>query len=315
MNSLIQAKIQHKKQSVENFIELMEDLVRKQESKIVEAIIGIGEWNLAPGYEHILVSQEAWFKLTEEKRMRHLQKFLNAPLQLKSVSKEMLASVEEGLLAPSDSFDQSSHSDDTSGNLIKLPVGARSSGIENVPYSTLKAMWEKAEDLLNRKDAVTHAPGGDAKARMILSSSDICPHFVHTCQPFNGQFMCDCHNYKTFSLCSHSLVTATVNDALDDFLEWHTTTFTGVNVSKIATEGQPRGEGRKGRVAKRKRPTAKSVHGCPKAVNQTHPQKQKTGSQLQRRSESQATAEVVRPFFIKFMNSYVRICQGCRVRI
>ena len=83
-------------------------------------------------------------------------------------------------------------------------------------------MWKKAEDLLNRKDAVTHASGGDAKARMILSSSDICPHFVHTCQPFNGQFMCDCHNYKTFSLCSHSLVTATVNDALGDFLEWHT---------------------------------------------------------------------------------------------
>ena len=70
-----------------------------------------------------------------------------------------------------------------------LSVSAEDCGILTIPFITLQGMWEKAERLLSSNIEITLAPGSDAKARMVLSSTSDTPHFL-SCKA-NGQYVCD----------------------------------------------------------------------------------------------------------------------------
>ena len=142
---------------------------------------------------------------------------------------------------------------------------------------------------------------------MVASSSGCPPHFVTTHLPYNGKFICDCRNYKVFAICSHSLVAAQVNSAVGEFIEWHLGNFSCVNVTKMTTSGQPKGAGRKGRVAPRKRKTAVRQAATCRVSSMSSAQPQTANSE-----NSEISGECSRPFFVKMMSPYVRICQGCR---
>ena len=70
-----------------------------------------------------------------------------------------------------------------------LSISAEECGISTLPHITLQMIWQKAEKLLNSENAITSAPGSDAKARMVLSQSSAVPHFVTTHD--DGQYLCD----------------------------------------------------------------------------------------------------------------------------
>ena len=102
-----------------------------------------------------------------------------------------------------------------------MSVSCKESGIENIPFVTLHAMWTKAEEYLNSPSKVMPVPGDDKKAMMVSSKSGAVPHFVQS-HP-SGQYACDnsCIQWKSSHLCSHVIVVAERNNELSVFLEWY----------------------------------------------------------------------------------------------
>lgn len=318
----------------------MEEMVRDQEARIEEAFIGYGEWSVAKEYKKFTVCHQTWFKMNEERRKSHIQRFNSAPLQpAKMHPGQSTYDEEPGEIQEAMAIDVPLSDDeaDAMPRQLQLPVDAVSSGIVSVPEDILYPMWEKAERILNSQDAVTHAPGirSNKRSRMVASTSGCHPHFVTTHIPYNGKFICDCKNYKLFAICSRSLVAATVNGALGEFIEWHLGHFSGVNVTEMTTSDQPKGAGRKGRVAPRKRKSAvKQTATCrdfsvsfaqPQAANSAYSESSKQAAttcrdfsvssaqpQAARNAYPESSGESSRPFFLKMMSPYVRICQGCR---
>ena len=87
-------------------------------------------------------------------------------------------------------------------------ISTEERGISTLPYITLQMIWQKAEKLLNSENAITSAPGSDAKARMVLSQSSAVPHFVTAHD--DGQYLYDnsCPQWVSSKICSHTIAAA-----------------------------------------------------------------------------------------------------------
>ena len=59
--------------------------------------------------------------------------------------------------------------------------------------------------------------------------------------------------FKGFLICAHTVEAAQVNSDLESFVNCYVTNKCRPNLASIAQQGMPRGVGRKGGVAKRKR--------------------------------------------------------------
>ena len=58
---------------------------------------------------------------------------------------------------------------------------------------------------------------------MVASKSGDAPHFAKTPPTLTGQFICDdwCLNYKTYKICSRTVVAAESNGKLRKFISWY----------------------------------------------------------------------------------------------
>ena len=118
---------------------------------------------------------------------------------------------------------------------------------------------KKASELLSTPGAIGFAPGLAPQARTVISKSH---SGFHTVVPGKGgRFSCDnCPNYKSLSICSHTVAVAEVNHVLPQFIAC-LNKGKGVrpNLTKLLTSDMPAGRGRKGNQAPRKRKTSASV--------------------------------------------------------
>ena len=95
--------------------------------------------------------------------------------------------------------------------------------------------------------------GANARDRFVKSSSCAAPHLVRK-DAKKRSYSSDgnCPMFKGFSICSHVVATAEVNDELQAFVNGIKGTCT-LNLSSIADYGMPSGSGRKVGANKRKR--------------------------------------------------------------
>ena len=68
-------------------------------------------------------------------------------------------------------------------------------------------------------------------------------------------FNCDCANYHSFSICSHVVAVAEVNEKLNQVIEWYRKAKKMPSLTKLATSDMPKGRGHKGRRVPRKKRT------------------------------------------------------------
>ena len=321
LNSLIKRAINYKEQRIDVFVETMEDLIRSQEAQMQEAIVGIGEWRLASSAKKFGATQSVWFSMTQKRRREHIRCFEDANLDDLTVrgNHEEMNSDSDWLL---DEIDDDRNARN-SGQLQSpnIPFGRMNhivqiqpadSGIETIPQTILESIWKKPEELLQHVNAISFAPRTNNRARMVLSKSDESPRYVTTKEPFNGQFTCNCANWNRYKLGSYTVAVASLNEELPQFLEWHETHFTAPNVTRIVMDKQPKGAGRKGRIPKRKRSATTSTATSTVFATVAAPEKQSELISAPIVSGSSSGSAPQRPFFVKFTNSYVRICQGCR---
>ena len=88
----------------------------------------------------------------------------------------------------------------------------------NIPAPCLEGIWQKAGMILSSSSNVASAPGQPMSARMVVSSSGKRPHLVSPCK---GQvFKCDndCLNFKSMSICSHTVAVASCQNKLPQFV-------------------------------------------------------------------------------------------------
>ena len=106
------------------------------------------------------------------------------------------------------------------GRRTSLDISSEDSGIESISIVTLDGMWTKAEDLINKPNSITAAPGSNSKDRMVLSYSQVKPHYVQ--YKDSGQYMCDseCPQWCSSQICSHVLAVAQLNCDFEKFLLW-----------------------------------------------------------------------------------------------
>ena len=121
-----------------------------------------------------------------------------------------------------------------------------------VPRSVLDGIWEKAFELATDPNAIASAPGYD-KGHTVKSSSGKRPHLVMSKN--KGQYCCDsdCGNYKSLSICSHSVAAAEIDGELKGFIDWFVKAKKRPNITNLVLTGMPSGRGRKGGAPPRKK--------------------------------------------------------------
>ena len=129
-----------------------------------------------------------------------------------------------------------------------------------VPFTTIEAIWKKAETLVTSKNSVVPAPGFGEDEKMVKSHSGSAPHLV-TIDQNTWQYKCDdkCLQYKSVSVCSHTVAAAEINGHLTKFIDFLRRHNCSPNLTQLAQHGMPAGAGRKGgKPAKKKQPRKKA---------------------------------------------------------
>ena len=202
-----------------------------------------GVYVLKENYSHLAISESKWDRMSEEARKSNIRSFHN------TVAVGSLNTV----LPTSVAADFPSTSSTTSISLsVPLEVAVE---LLHISPEIIEGVWKKAAKILATEGAIASAPGHSSSARNVLSTSKTGFHTVKPTKKY--QFVCDCPHFSSLKLCSHSVATAEDNKMLSKFL----TTFKASkpNITKLATADMPKGRGRKGNTAPRKRSSLPSI--------------------------------------------------------
>lgn len=271
VNSILKCHFQHKSCQLLEFVSKLKDVVDEQEKEVERAVIGRGKYRFKEQYQHLVISEERWFRMTEQQRRKHLQKVAstavdstgglcsvpiggNSPCASTSTFPQIRSS------GPSHSSSAPPHS--SSGpsqntNSASTELGLTSASVAtdlNVPIPCLDGIWQKALELINTPGSIGPAPGFPDEGRMVLSRSGQRPHFVTRCKK-DGKFKCDsdCANFKSLGICSHTVAVAQVHNQLSSFVAALKKATKKPNFTSLATHGMPTGRGKKGSQPPRKR--------------------------------------------------------------
>lgn len=112
----------------------------------------------------------------------------------------------------------------------------------DIPSTCLEGIWAKASKLLCDTSAIAPAPGQDKAARMVLSYSGKVPHLVIPKK--GGKYACDsnCPNFKSLSICSHTVAVAELNNHLEYFLSLAKSS-KRPSLTNLLTTTMPKGHG------------------------------------------------------------------------
>ena len=246
MNNVVKVKVHYKRLELPNFISKFRELCEEQEREVERAVIQRGKYLLASQYHHMEVSENKWFKMTQEQRIQHLKKLNDIP-----VARESLLSDDSG---PSHSCaaDISCDLSLLYRELAPLSINLR------LPISAIDAISRKALDILSVDGGIIAAPG-QPTARMVMSKTGKRPHLIVPKK--NGGFACDddCPQYKSAGLCSHIVAVAKHDSKIQSFVSSYGSTKRGPNLTKLAVSEMPKGRGKKGGKGPSKRRKTLSV--------------------------------------------------------
>ena len=183
---------------------------------------------------------------------------LNTSLQSQSLS-QVHSSTKQNSSPTSDRGVLPCSADTNSEEDLSVSVSSISASV-TTPVEVLTAIWKKASELIHEPNSVVVAPGHGEHARMVKSYSGSRPHLV--IRKKNGQYACDnnCPNWRSMSICAHSVAAAEANSELYLFVKWFSTTKKLPNLTKLTTTEMPIGRGRKGTRAPPKKKKRTESH-------------------------------------------------------
>ena len=250
LNAVIKRKVNYKATEWPDFNNQLKEIVEGQRDEAIRSLSGRGQFQLCEQYRYLQVHPQEWVKMTSDQRRNAVKKFDDAPLRKSK-------SAGQGILRAAMSSD--SASDTVSSDVDPkggMSVESEDCGITTLPQATLDSIWSKALEYVLSSSDVVAAPGGDPKAKMVSSRSNISPHYVQVLG--SGQYVCDnsCLQWKSSQICAHTVAVSEKNGDLQSFLDWYVATKQKPNYTSLAIHGLPAGRGRKGGVPKRQRSKA-----------------------------------------------------------
>ena len=214
VNMIIKSKMNYKKSDLPILVTKLKELINDQLQELENSIISKGKFSIKPSYNHLVVSESAWYKMSELERKGHIKKFHETdPVPTSSVS----------------SLNKSSDS------VISSLSISQNAAVELTSLSRdiIDGIWAKAAKLLDTDGALAPAPGLSPLARNVISTSKAGFHTVIVRSSKNAQFICDCPHFLSIKLCSHAVAAAEANNLLPNFLQ----SFKPVspNITKLVT--------------------------------------------------------------------------------
>jgi hypothetical protein len=217
-----------------SFITKMKEIVLEQEMEVQRAVINRGKYKFREEYSFLQVEETKWFSMTVEQRKTQMKRVFSYTIDNTSKSKEEI------------SFRTISH------NSLSVSVEDGAT-LTNLRITNLDGIWNKATSLLQQENMIVPAPGNSPKARMVASYTSNLPHLVKPGVK-TGSYTCDsnCPNWKSQSLCSHTVAVAELHGELKEFLLCRKKKGEP-SVLRLVTCNMPKGRGNKGGVAPRNR--------------------------------------------------------------
>ena len=125
------------------------------------AVLGKGQYEIRQEFQHLAVNDQQWSKLTKEGRMRKLETYMKSSM------------------APAA---------ETTSDVLLLPVTASICGVNTVPMSTLTAMFDKANHLLQMSNNVVPKPSASDDWLIVAGHGNA----IHIVKPGKGASLrCD----------------------------------------------------------------------------------------------------------------------------
>ena len=250
-NSLLSSETDHAESTVDAFVAKMRVLIERQARNARWAIINKGPYRLHPSLWHLQLSEEAWIVMSKEDKDAYVEMVLQSDVYLELVAEQLQSNVHEVKTSGSDDVESSDATgeeatyglsvlaeaalnvlDDyedpeilevhSNEELPMITLREFSEYLDNQPSETIKGIYAKSLELLQKPNAIVPAPGCDVKARMVESRRlKERPHLV-TPGKGRGEYKCEknCPHYNGIRICSHAVVTAQSNGELLDFLKW-----------------------------------------------------------------------------------------------
>ncbi len=191
INAALKRKVNHKESEWPQFNERLKLYVESQREEIARALSGRGQYRLNPEFSHYGISTRDWMKMRPDQRQHVLHNFQKATLPVHAIPSHSLN-------VPVEIEESGSARDRV------LSVTAENSGITTIPLVTLNGMWSKAEKMLQTDNAITPDPGGNKKAKMVISYSQTTPHYIQA--KSDSQYICvgACLQWASSQICSHT---------------------------------------------------------------------------------------------------------------
>jgi hypothetical protein len=144
-NFVIKHRLKFDEKKPHEFIQEMKNIIEIQYRNEDRAIVGKGLYKVRPEFQHLVVDDKAWSKMSHEQLMAKVQKCVTSGMDAKKVVVDK-------------EIDNSSIQDSVSSTTT-FPITASDSGITTVPMPILQAMFDKASQLLRKCDNVIPKPG------------------------------------------------------------------------------------------------------------------------------------------------------------
>lgn len=77
-NNILKQQVSYKHSELPVFVDHMKGLLRDQRREIERAVASSGEYRLSSQYTHLGVEQQKWFKMSEQQRLRKVERFFKA---------------------------------------------------------------------------------------------------------------------------------------------------------------------------------------------------------------------------------------------
>jgi len=151
--------------------------VKKQQCEIEKAVIGYGEYRLRPQYSSLAVSEDKWFKMSEE-RVQCIKKFNTSTLR--SGTKNFVVSAPINISQPEEQHDITIGRfsiEEGAGTILSVDLNDFIKGTK-LPHTSAEGVWKEAGMLIAEEGAIVSAPGFGSSDRMVKSRSGAIPHLV-----------------------------------------------------------------------------------------------------------------------------------------
>ena len=93
MNALLKECLGYKKHQWGLFNAKVKEIVNQQQQEVEKALNGYGEYRLRPQYTSLAVTEEKWFRLSQEQRQQCIAKFNKATVEQIANTKEVSSAV------------------------------------------------------------------------------------------------------------------------------------------------------------------------------------------------------------------------------